>query len=1238
MAKPKIFYVIDIKDRNLQTIIDGIRILANPDEKHFAHITVRGPYEQKIREESLTNINDIIRNKNVGVDGVANFFEYGQNTIYLKCNSPILKDIWFKKDYKESFNPHLTIYDGRSKNFAQKLYDILNRYSFSFDIKVDEIKPIRSHKRQFNETFAYEYNFDLLSYYLKKQLTFDNIQLLDEETRLSYISDLCKYFDSWKSKAIYPSPINSIFESLDLNTENGLFYFSDFDKWKSRFPFRILRALLEIKPYAIYSLLKSGPVEELNSELENHPKPFNQPIILFFDNPSKIQEEEIHKQVFSFGQSPVIFIDKLNKIEVFNGLQFDNKSKNYKLLKIGGNEVLPNFNYRKLFSGNSWLQTKGFNDIKKIDEYLLENLSQARNVLIDKFDINPSIVNSLIGRLLFIKYLVDRGVEFRKEDSKDDDYFPGKDKYARNQKFLVLIGNPINLYHFFDYLQRKLNGDLFPVTEEERSIINKSHLEVLYYLFQGAKSYYNSNHDYHIQGSLFDVYDFKVIPIELISNIYEQFIGDGKRLQNKSFYTPSFLVDYILTESVTKKLSENGDISCKVLDPSCGSGIFLIEAVRKIIEKYIASRGDNSIDNNKLWSLVHENIFGIDIDPNAIEVAIFSLYVTVLDYVEPKIIAKDFTFRKLKDINFFPEADFFDTSHSFNAILNNIHFDFILGNPPWGQTNNSLYIKYCREREKNESQKNDIKVKIDISDRQIAQAFILRVSDFSKANTQCALVVTSKVLYNYNAKSWRKYFLTNFFVDEVFELSAVNTKIFNGAKWPAAILFYSYNHDKLDVSENVIRHITLKPNKFFNLFKTIIIEKVDYKTIKQKYFIESLGGDDWLWKVLLYGNTLDYFFIKRLKDEFKSVEEIIEENDLEHGVGLKRKDADRAKDARSLLNHPFLDTDKKEFRRFSIKPSTNWKELTAAAIPNKVDVNNFPILFKGPIALIKEGLDTGYKGVSAFSPSPIIFTHSVRAIKGTEDQINILKSLVSLFNSNLFAYYIFLTGSSTGIDFIRANQIEQLSFPVVIDDKLAVLNDEIEASIKSNESLIFINQSIDNLSELDEAIIEIYNINDVEKDLLDYTKNISIPLTKASELNKICRSINPDEGIINTYAQLFKSYFDKRLKIVNRCLTPKVIMDNDFIAIIFSTGTENLDFVIQNSNDVMDDLKTLYNISFSQISKQLYIQRDVKGFEAESFYIIKPNEYKNWHRAIARLDLAEFIDAILKSGAKQYMN
>ena len=96
----KIFYVIYIKDKLLRTIIDGIRILADPLEKQEAHITVRGPYEQSYH---LSQKNEIIKHTRIKIQGIGTFFNSNQNTIFLnvKQTNEALKNVWRKDFYRD---------------------------------------------------------------------------------------------------------------------------------------------------------------------------------------------------------------------------------------------------------------------------------------------------------------------------------------------------------------------------------------------------------------------------------------------------------------------------------------------------------------------------------------------------------------------------------------------------------------------------------------------------------------------------------------------------------------------------------------------------------------------------------------------------------------------------------------------------------------------------------------------------------------------------------------------------------------------------------------------------------------------------------------------------------------------------------------------------------------------------------------------------------------------------------
>lgn len=965
--------------------------------------------------------------------------------------------------------------------------------------------------------------------------------------------------------------IDSLLDRLQLSEERGLYYFHKPNWTNNGFSYRVKKALAAIEPYAFYSI---------NDE----------PFILFFAADNKRDLQKIHNQAWNF-QAPIVIIDNDNQWQIYNG--FSLSSNKIFLDKLANEDDIDDFSFWNLHSGKTWEKYSQAFKKKRLDNYLLENISAAIELLRTN-GLNRVEANSVIGRLIFTRYLIDRGVEL------DEEFL---EKGNERESFLDLILYPKKLYSFFSYLKNEFHGHLFPVTDDEKAKFDGTHSTILFNLFKG-------NDLRSGQVSLFDLYDFNIIPIELISNIYERFIGKEERESSQSFYTPSFLVDYILKNTVEGYLKQNS--SCKVLDPSCGSGIFLVETLRKIIENNLSKH--KTISDQKLKELLTSNIYGVDRDINAINVAIFSLYLTLLDYKHPKEI-RNFELPPLRDTNFF-ELNFF--SKELKGKVGNITFDYIIGNPPWksisDDVEHALFVKDHADL---------------ISDYQIAQSFIVNIKNFSSNDTKCALVVTSKILYNLNATNFRKYFVGNYKIFSVLELSSVRELIFKGAIGPSAVIFFQYSKKIDDNLKNVVHHISLKPNRHFELFRSIVVQKFDFKKVLQKYFYEY----DWLWKTLVYGNILDFFFIRRIKKDFANINQTISSYNLFARQGLQIGGGD-LNDTSHLIGIPFIDTSRKErhLKRFYIdfKNAKPWKHRLVHR-PRDKDVFNPPAL------LIKKGLTSAFELVTAYSDQRSVFTDSITAIRGNDKQKNVLRSMEGCLNSKLFPYFTFMTGTSAGIEREQAhNEDEKFLFPVLINPIISEKAEELEAIIKAYEEADFKDDYLRaNISEREKEfnniLFQLYDFSDEEKDLVAYVNDVSIPLFRG-----IKQPYMPlrDSESVEPYARVFYKYFSKRYNKTGEYFKVDIYFEEFFLAMHFRVVDQKPLQAI--TNETQGNSKAFFEILsklFSQpdkITDELFIQKDVKGFEKDSFYVIKPNEAKNWHPAIARLDLMEFVEAILK--------
>ena len=134
--------------------------------------------------------------------------------------------------------------------------------------------------------------------------------------------------------------------------------------------------------------------------------------------------------------------------------------------------------------------------------------------------------------------------------------------------------------------------------------------------------------------------DFKYIPIELISAVHDRFLGERgpERRTHGAYYTPMFLADTVVSHVWDGLPPPTRDRGC-FLDPACGSGIFLVRLFQRLCEHRRETGGDRTIRWDDLVDVL-SRLQGRDLDGGAVRVAVFSLYVALLEEVTPPDIRK----------------------------------------------------------------------------------------------------------------------------------------------------------------------------------------------------------------------------------------------------------------------------------------------------------------------------------------------------------------------------------------------------------------------------------------------------------------------------------------------------------------------------------------------------------------------------------------------------------------------
>lgn len=1008
---------------------------------------------------------------------------------------------------------------------------------------------------------------------------------------------------------------------IRLKLENAVF-FRDKENKSYDFDFHIdvEKKLEAIRPDAIYVFNK-------------------QPFVLFFDltkNNDFARENEIHKKVWSFDNSPVIFIVKKDEIQVFNALNYikDKNGTNGKLEKLNltDEERDNRFSFWNLQSGETWKwfqndyleNTKKKETRKRVNERLFQNIKEVRQYLTNDAELNhldDKQANSLILRLIFIRYLIDRGIKI------DNRFISGEDTNDRRKSLSLIIKEPARLSELFINLNDKFNGVLFKELDIQ---LNQTQSDFLANVFKGELQEQGSL----FEGYFFEIFDFSIIPVEVISGIYESLIDEETRELNSAVYTPSFLVDYILNDTVEDYLRNSKSSECSIFEVAVGSGIFLVQSLRRMIEKEIELNGKNDKEkfSNKIRDIAKNNLFGIDINREALKVTCFSIYIALLDYQEPKDVEK-YPFPYLLDENLF-EANFFDTTHEFNEIIKKSNPNFILGNPPWkSKKDDTIHTNWLKQNKKI------------VGRFEIAQSFLLRTKDFMQYHTHTALIVSSTIFYNVSqpTKKFKNEFLTTYCIDKFFDLSPVRRLIFEQKNSPASVVYYRLSKND-ECLNHVIKHQSVKSNRFLKFFKMLVIEKFDKKEILQRHFIDN----DWMFKIALYGNTLDFSLLNKiLNSKSYKISDLQNNTDFHFGAGIKSNKGDDY--AEKLIGLPLIENGNVE--EYFTPINENNVILTSDDV--WYESGRKEDLFYGNRVLIKEQAKDESRIVVSYVDENSVYKNGVYGI--SSNNISELKKLYSYLISDFYEYYIFSISGSWGTSTrpqIRWKE-EYLSFPIIegdkdIDNKLVRLVDDFLKSYKEfNNDFNFGKAKKDNaiLNQINTIINGLYGIQKYEEDLIDYVLNVSRYQFQESKQHLFLRDVSHDLSFLEKYADVFIQEFSKIYD--DEYMQVEIYPLNHFIALNFTfyDSKPNKGVIYPDKKEESEVLKRLANnLSIEQITntqdltKNLFIQKDIKGFESNSFYIIKPNEYKCWHRAMAWYDVAEFKKAIQEAELNRLKN
>jgi type I restriction-modification system DNA methylase subunit len=456
-----------------------------------------------------------------------------------------------------------------------------------------------------------------------------------------------------------------------------------------------------------------------------------------------------------------------------------------------------------------------------VDKEFLQSLDEWRTYLatsiswnnkdLDEDEIN-FVVQQTIDRLIFLRIAEDRSVE---------PY--GNLKHAIGQGDFYK-----NLFHIFEKADEKYNSGIFDFKKDKISknltVDNKVIKTIINELYYPESPY-----------------EFSVLSVEILGNAYEQFLGKQIRIDSAHrakieekpevrkaggvYYTPQYIVEYIVKNTVGKLIDgktpkQISEIT--IADIACGSGSFLLGAYQYLLDYHKdyytkngpASKGkkdnpltpEGHLTTAEKKRILLNNIYGVDIDVNAVEVTKLSLLLKCMEGETEASIATQMSLwhervlpslenniksgNSLIDVDFYEgQIDFgdekrikpFNWQNGFQEIFNNGGFDVVVGNPPYIQSRESQF----EIEEKKYYYKNYGTAEYQINTYGL---FIERGLSLLKTDGLLGFIIPNYWLATQFDKKLRKYiFQKNSIIElinvyKVFESAVVDTLLLIGSK------------------------------------------------------------------------------------------------------------------------------------------------------------------------------------------------------------------------------------------------------------------------------------------------------------------------------------------------------------------------------------------------------------------------------------------------------------------------
>jgi hypothetical protein len=882
---------------------------------------------------------------------------------------------------------------------------------------------------------------------------------------------------------------------------------------------------------------------------------------------------------------------------------------------------------RSAESGRYWIEYDQFFDPSdRVDSVLLDNLLAAYR------ELHPSLgmdaAQALLMQSMFIAYLEDRSI-IGPEVFKDV-----SDKKCTSFADILAASTTTHFEDLFIWLRGAFNGDIFnapcafDLDGPKPSQVKTSHLGVLGRFRHGREEMMN--------GQLrFFGYDFKYIPVALISAVYDRFLKEEaiKKNSDGAFYTPMFLADVVVNQ-LWEALSTEQKQSGVFADPACGSGVFLVRIFQRLVADRRRAERRKFVAWDDLTSIA-KRLRGGDINATAVRVAAFSLYIALLEHSNPrdlpKLIAKGKLLPSLYRVTLLPGQDFF-------AVDDQPAIDIIVGNPPWkGRSGEATSAqRWCKTHDRPDPA-NDI-----------AWGFIWKALKVVKPDGLIAFLLPAMgVFHNTSAQTARRLFLKLARVERLINFSDLCFQLFDGAERPTGLALFRPVPEDAERLPYRFDYWVPKADLTLRLKRILMLRSSDRLRLRS----DEVDADPALFKRRLWTRSPEERLLQFLKSLPRLGEYVVESKRARGaaatrsshwiiGQGFQPALRDRVEAGKyepkplpELEKFPYLDAD--DLTGLVVPPQQhvaqhpNW-------LPGQARRRGFVDGFYAPHILIPQGIERAVGRLrAAYSDQDFIFQHSLQSLAVPTTDKRDAKLLTGILNSRLAGWFYFHETANLGTDRAKILQTELLKLPFAKPHAMpdpAVADEAAEQIVQLIDKLFSDAAPVASdhpaYDELDELVYRYYGLDERDSAIIDETFEYIIPAMqprRSAGIQKIwMRSSDVARAIYaKTISDSLGEWFDRPVK------AQMIATSTDLGILRLSLLQTDVDAHPTPAGDVEAILNDIAQRLPHVIAGNVQTVPDLRVMVGNDLFLVKPLELRHWLVSTALAD-AEDVAAELQ--------